>query len=98
MAGRRRRFLVAASQPRRVIGRVALWGSIVEGDSGWRASCAYPAHLYVPPGRLDRPSVDAGAIARALGSYGVPVEVLQANAHEQIVTELDGVGQVGGSP
>ena len=32
--------------------------------------------------------------ARALGSYGVPVEVLQANAHEQIVTELDGVDQV----
>ena len=29
----------------RVIGRVALWGSVVEGDKGWRASHGYPHAL-----------------------------------------------------
>jgi hypothetical protein len=32
----------------RVIGRVALWGDVVEGPSGWRASHAYPLELFVP--------------------------------------------------
>jgi hypothetical protein len=29
----------------RVLGRVALWGTVVEGERGWRASRAYPADL-----------------------------------------------------
>jgi hypothetical protein len=85
--------LVGSIATHRVIGRVALWGSIVEGDSGWRASRAYPAHLYVPPSRPDGTPVDAGAVARALEGYGVPVEVLQATVHAHLVTELDAVGQ-----
>ena len=32
----------------RVIGTVSLWGEVVECDSGWRASYAYPRRLYVP--------------------------------------------------
>ena len=32
----------------RVIGRVALWGDVVEGELGWRASRAYPIELFVP--------------------------------------------------
>jgi hypothetical protein len=88
--------LVGPIAKHRVIGRVALWGSVVEGDSGWRASRAYPVHLYVPPWRPDRTPADAGGVARALGSYGVPVDVLEANAHEHVVTGLDAVGQWGG--
>ncbi len=29
----------------RVLGRVALWGLVVEGEHGWRAELAYPAAL-----------------------------------------------------
>jgi len=32
----------------RVIGRVALWGAVVEGPGGWRASHGYPLELFVP--------------------------------------------------
>jgi hypothetical protein len=56
-----------------VIGRVALWGDVVECERGWRASRAYPERLYVP-------SFDGGPaaprLARGLEAYGVPVEVV----------------------
>jgi hypothetical protein len=29
------------------LGRVSLWGSVIECERGWRASYAYPAALYV---------------------------------------------------
>jgi hypothetical protein len=46
----------------RILGEVALWGHVVETESGWRASHAYPARLYVPDG-----------IARDLAAYGVSI-------------------------
>lgn len=39
-------FITGPEQP--VIGRVSLWGTVVECEHGWRAACAYPAALYVP--------------------------------------------------
>lgn len=63
----------------RVIGRVAMWGDVVEGPSGWRASHAYPIELFVP-----EPMVAGGGIGRrayveelllALEPYGVPVDL-----------------------
>lgn len=65
----------------RVLGRVSLWGRIVECDGGWRAAFGYPEHLYVPhrsrlAGLL--PARPSGlAIARELEAYGVPVEVVE---------------------
>jgi hypothetical protein len=47
----------------RVLGEVALSGAIVETETGWRASAAYPARLYV----------EDPDIAAALAVYGVPV-------------------------
>ena len=38
-----------------VIGRVSLWGTVVEATAGYRASHAYPSALYVPARRLFRP-------------------------------------------
>ena len=65
----------------RIIGRVSLWGRIVEGEQGWRATNAYPEHLFVPVlGRRSRvigwarPS--PADVARALEEYGVPVELV----------------------
>jgi hypothetical protein len=33
----------------RILGRVALWGTVVEHEHGWRASHAYPVELWLPP-------------------------------------------------
>jgi hypothetical protein len=62
----------------RVVGRVALWGQVVECERGWRASHAYPSRLcapvLVPFRRRRRGAETSGQIAHALGAYGVPVE------------------------
>jgi hypothetical protein len=60
----------------RAIGRVSLWGSVVEGEHGWRASHAYPERILLPStDRAGRPTA-AEAIAEGLACYGVPVEIL----------------------
>ena len=52
----------------RVIGEVALWGKIIEGERGWRAARAYPVRLYVP--------YPHGELATALhDAYGCHVEL-----------------------
>jgi hypothetical protein len=43
-----RRYLVGRDDPHvvgRVLGRVALWGTVVEGERGWRASRAHPVEI-----------------------------------------------------
>jgi hypothetical protein len=71
----------------RVIGRVSLWGEVVECETGWRASAAYPARIYVPTyipllRRIDPFAPDPEEIAEGLRAYGVPVD---------LVPSLDGV-------
>jgi hypothetical protein len=58
----------------RALGRVALWGSVVEGDLGWRASRAYPQEILMPAIGAKR-RVELQAIVEGLSVYGVPVEV-----------------------
>ena len=48
----------------RILGEATLWGRVVAGDAGWRATHAYPARLYTAE----------AALARRLGDYGVTVE------------------------
>jgi len=66
----------------RVIGRVALWGDVVEAQLGWRASHAYPIELFVPTpavvwsGLRRRAYVDE--ILFALQAYRVPVDLVTA--------------------
>jgi hypothetical protein len=64
----------------RVIGRVALWGDVVEGSAGWRASHAYPTELFVPSGAAGRSGLRRRAyvdeIMQALEVYGVPVDLV----------------------
>ncbi len=50
-----------------VLGAVALWGQVVEGTRGWRASHGYPRFLVTGPGI---PTEQRAALARR---YGVPV-------------------------
>jgi hypothetical protein len=73
----------------RVIGQVSLWGSVLEGGRGWRASHAYPSRLYVPARCLSGPSRrSAGAVALALTDYGVPVELLDGMTKRRVCAEL----------
>lgn len=67
-----------------VIGTVALWGTVVESERGWRASHAYPEQLWLPCAEQDRswapPGIRQGAarVARALSeAYGVPVHTIE---------------------
>lgn len=48
----------------RILGEATLWGRVVAGHAGWRATHAYPARLY---------TADA-ALAQRLGDYGVTIE------------------------
>jgi hypothetical protein len=65
-----------------VLGTVALWGTVIECEHGFRASHAYPLRLYVPAdaGRPWRIGWDEVAVG--LWGYGVPVEPLAARASE----------------
>jgi hypothetical protein len=65
----------------RAIGSVSLWGSVIEGDQGWRASRAYPRRIFLPrTDRSGRPT-DVEAIVDGLSDYAVPVEIVE-NAAE----------------
>jgi hypothetical protein len=69
-----------------VVGRVALWGAVVDCEWGWRAEIAHPAHLYVPVGWSPRLTpTGATSLARALGGYGVPVEVIDGRTETEVL-------------
>lgn len=57
----------------RAVGLVSLWGSVVEGEAGWRASHAYPKRIFLPSSRRRH---EVEIIRDGLADYGVPVEIL----------------------
>ena len=63
----------------RVIGRVALWGCVVECERGYRSTFGYPVSLYVPLQARGRGRITAADVAAGLERYGVPVEVLRVD-------------------
>jgi hypothetical protein len=82
-----------------VLGRVLLWGAVVECDHGWRAECAYPAALYLsaggpdlthrsrPPEGHDRRAA-LEEIARHLRSYSVPVHLFADDSLAAVAATL----------
>ena len=63
------------------VGLAALWGRVVEGTRGWRASAAYPEALYLPMRRR----ADRGLCERLawdLSAYGATIEIVDC-------TEMD---------
>jgi len=62
----------------RVLGRVSLWGTVVECERGFRAASAYPARISVPADAGRPWGVDWEEVALGLWDYGVPVEPLSA--------------------
>jgi hypothetical protein len=72
-----------------VIGRVSLWGRVVECERGLRASHAYPACLYLPcRDARDRSIGFVDEIALALADYGVPVELIDAGPPAEVTAAV----------
>jgi hypothetical protein len=63
-----------------VLGQVALWGTVVECERGYRASHAYPARIYVPADAGEQWRIGWDEVALGLCRYGVPVEPVGAPA------------------
>ena len=77
-----------------VVGRVSLWGTVVECEQGWRASLAYPERLYVPVLCATRHESRAARVALDLTDYGVPVELLDVDGPGEIIAELTAAAAV----
>jgi hypothetical protein len=72
------------------VGRVSLWGSVIECEHGWRASYAYPAGLHLPTHTLGRrPRLRPPEVAAGLAGYRVPVTVIDASDPSQLVDEIE---------
>jgi hypothetical protein len=68
-----------------VLGRVLLWGSVIEAELGWRAAHAYPERIFVPRvhGRALRGEDDL--VVDSLAAYGVPVEPVAVASQESLL-------------
>ncbi len=72
-----------------VVGRVTLWGQVVEGMRGWRASRAYPAEVWLPEVHLNRKHVSRPEqVALELGDYGIPVRVCNGVTVRELIDDL----------
>lgn len=63
--------------PLDVIGRVAMWGKVIEYDGGWRAEKAYPQAFFVTPEKREelRPVLERYGVP-ILSTYDLPAEAL----------------------
>jgi hypothetical protein len=85
----------AAQTRPRAAGLVALWGHVLEHEWGWRASQAYPVHLWLPVRDVCGHAVpDWKVLASDLLDYGVPVEPVEGNDTTDIIVELQRAGQL----
>lgn len=66
----------------RVLGKVALWGTVVECERGFRASHAYPVELYVPMDASRDRRVGAEELVQRLADYDVRIDLLDARGRE----------------
>jgi hypothetical protein len=73
----------------RLVGSVALWGTVVEAERGWRASRAYPSSLYLPVFDETSDPRWTDVIEHDLGAYSVPVEVVETQSMSDLLACLD---------
>jgi hypothetical protein len=66
----------------RVLGQVSLWGTVVECERGFRASCAYPLRLFVPTDAALQRDRAQEELAAGIEVYGVPVELLRVRCSD----------------
>lgn len=81
---------------RRAVGRVSLWGRVIEGSCGWRAAAAFPAEIWVPQADSAGKRIeDIDTIAMDLADYGVPVHVCDAMTPRRVVAMLSAAARSG---
>lgn len=68
----------------RVFGMVSLWETVIECERGYRAACAYPAHIYVPADAGGDYDEGCHRIAAGLKRYGVPVQRVSGPSREAV--------------
>ncbi|MGI9021956.1 MAG: hypothetical protein ACR2HV_01745 [Acidimicrobiales bacterium] len=56
------------------IGRVALWGRVLDDDAGWRGEFGRPVSVAVVPELVGE--AELATMVGALGAYGVPVDTM----------------------
>jgi hypothetical protein len=66
----------------RVLGRVSLWGTVVECERGFRASHAYPSRIYVPVDASRIGLTSSDELVAGLQAYDVEVEFLPVRCVE----------------
>jgi hypothetical protein len=70
-----------------VVGRVFLWGEVIEAERGWRAARAYPERIFVP--RIREPFEEADfRIVDGLAAFGVPVEKVRVESKSALLPTL----------
>jgi len=72
----------------RAVGRVNLWGRVMVHSDGFRASLAYPQHLFLPAKRPDGGEFGAECASMGLLDYGVPVEMIDAYTRDEMLAAL----------
>jgi len=72
----------------RAVGRVRLWGRVLECSQGYRATHAYVAQLFLPARRPDGKQFDVADVALDLLAYGVPIELLDVGTRSEIGARL----------
>ena len=80
-------YVSEANAPRTVacvVGRVSLWGDVVECERGFRASHAYPQHIYLPQAGGRTRGARWEEVALSLADYRVPVEPLATRCEDAI--------------
>jgi hypothetical protein len=85
------RYLVGRDDPgvvHRVVGLVALTGTVVEHARGWRAERGFPARLWVPAADTNGEAAPAAEVVAGLGAYGVRVELVPAFAPAPIAAAV----------
>jgi hypothetical protein len=72
------------------VGRVSLWGVVIECERGWRALYAYPARLYLPERLTARdPRLRPREVAEGLAGYGVPVTLTDASDRSELLEAIE---------
>lgn len=80
--------------PVHVLGRVLLWGEVVECERGFRAASAYPAELLVPTAVSGRGRLSAiEDVAAGLSRYGIPVRLVECQTREELVRQARGLSR-----
>lgn len=80
--------VIQQASPFIVVGKVQLWGRVIEGDRGYRAELAYPGALaFIGKSWLSERS--ERAIEESLDAYGAPWDVTTWGAFRDITFLCD---------